>query len=113
MEDQRQKLIEMGRRIEEEFNRRAEAINEEVATPGELSHLPTHPADQDAEGVEVEVAVGQTHDQLLESIRAALERIDQGTYGTCETCGQAIAQQRLRALPYAVRCVDCQREEAE
>jgi len=43
----------------------------------------------------------------LVAIRAALRRIEAGTYGTCTACGEAIAPQRLRALPTATRCVDC------
>ena len=43
----------------------------------------------------------------LAAIRAALNRIEAGTYGTCVACGEAIAPQRLRALPTATRCVDC------
>ena len=43
----------------------------------------------------------------LAAIRAALNRIEAGTYGTCVACGEPIAPQRLRALPTATRCVDC------
>jgi RNA polymerase-binding protein DksA len=111
LEEQREKLIDMRRRIEREFNRAAEAIAQDIAAPGELSHLPTHPADQDVEGLDVEVAVGHTQDEMLEAIRVALARIDQGTYGQCEKCGRPISQERLRAVPYATQCVDCQRED--
>jgi len=40
-------------------------------------------------------------------IRAALARIDDGTWGTCETCGDDIAQARLTALPTATQCAGC------
>jgi RNA polymerase-binding protein DksA len=43
----------------------------------------------------------------LSAIRAALARMEAGTYGTCAACGEAIAPDRLRALPTALRCVDC------
>jgi RNA polymerase-binding protein DksA len=111
LEEQREKLIDMRRRIEREFNRGAEAIAQNIAATGDLSRVPTHPADQDVEGLDVEVAVGHTQDDLLESIRVALARIDQGTYGECEQCGKPISQERLQALPYATQCVDCQRED--
>ena len=44
---------------------------------------------------------------VLGEIERALERIDDGTYGLCERCGEPIAAERLEALPYAVRCVGC------
>lgn len=45
-------------------------------------------------------------DEILE-IRGALRRIDEGTYGVCENCGDAIAPRRLEALPHTRRCVKC------
>ncbi|HTO99618.1 MAG TPA: TraR/DksA family transcriptional regulator [Myxococcales bacterium] len=56
--------------------------------------------------------------EVLESIRgaqtgelselvAALERIDKGVYGTCQSCGGAVGRQRLRAIPEARYCIDC------
>src|SRR3954451_5450774 len=43
----------------------------------------------------------------VDEIDRALAKIDQGTYGTCETCGQPIPRARLKALPYAALCVQC------
>ena len=52
--------------------------------------------------------------QTLEQVDAALSRIDEGTYGCCEGCGEAIASERLEALPFAPLCIGCQsRAEAE
>ena len=48
--------------------------------------------------------------QHLEQVDAALERLDAGTFGTCQRCGNAIAPERLEALPWAAHCIDCQRE---
>lgn len=45
---------------------------------------------------------------LLREIEAALIRLDQGSYGRCEECGAAIAQERLEILPYTRYCVSCQ-----
>jgi RNA polymerase-binding transcription factor DksA len=44
--------------------------------------------------------------QTVEQIDAALECIEAGTYGTCEICGKPIATERLRAIPWATRCID-------
>jgi len=44
----------------------------------------------------------------LDSIHRALRKIDQGTYGLCDDCGEPIASRRLEALPWAARCVECE-----
>lgn len=46
------------------------------------------------------------HREIAET-RAALLRIEQGTYGTCARCGEAIGEKRLEALPTATRCIAC------
>ena len=46
-------------------------------------------------------------EQHLAEVRAAIGRLDAGTYGTCETCGQPIATERLEARPVARSCVRC------
>jgi DnaK suppressor protein len=48
----------------------------------------------------------------INRLTAALERINEGTYGTCERCGREIERARLEALPDATRCLECQ-ERAE
>lgn len=45
---------------------------------------------------------------LLEQVRAALERLDNGTYGICQRCGKPIDARRLEALPYALYDMECQ-----
>jgi RNA polymerase-binding protein DksA len=55
--------------------------------------------------------IDQLEDQLVE-VEQALERIEEGTYGICANCGQAIQAERLEALPSAALCIDCQRQEA-
>ncbi len=51
----------------------------------------------------------------LEKIDHALKKLEEGTYGVCEDCGNEISEQRLKALPFAVHCVECKqrREELE
>ena len=53
-------------------------------------------------------ALIQLKGQVLTRIDEALRRIDDGTYGRCGECGDAIAPVRLRALPFALRCKDCE-----
>lgn len=45
---------------------------------------------------------------MIDAIDAALRKLDQGTFGRCESCGKRIAQPRLKAMPYARYCVNCQ-----
>ena len=52
----------------------------------------------------------QLEDQLTE-VSKALNRIDEGTYGICTNCGQAIMTERLEALPQVELCIECQRKE--
>ena len=64
---------------------------------------------------EIEFALIQMKSETLNKITDALARLEQGTYGNCFECGEEIAEKRLRALPFAVRCKDCEeaREIAE
>ena len=64
---------------------------------------------------DIELALIQMKSETLTKINDALLRLEQGTYGYCFECSEEIAEKRLRALPFAVRCKDCEeaRELAE
>jgi len=64
---------------------------------------------------EIEFALIQMKSETMNKINDALARLEQGDYGYCFDCGEEIAEKRLRALPFAVRCKDCEeaRENAE
>ena len=64
---------------------------------------------------DIEFALIQMKSETLTKIDAALRRLEDGTYGDCFECGDQISEARLRALPFAVRCKDCEeaRETAE
>lgn len=47
-------------------------------------------------------------EKLEEEVRAALAKLDAGTYGVCDGCGRPVPEGRLEALPWATRCVACQ-----
>ena len=49
--------------------------------------------------------------QTVAQINRALERLEEGTYGICENCGQMIGENRLRALPFAGLCIPCKEGE--
>ena len=64
---------------------------------------------------DIEFALIQMKSETLNKVDAALRRLEENTYGNCFECGDEISQARLRALPFAVRCKDCEeaRETAE
>ena len=53
--------------------------------------------------------LGNGDRRLLRDVIAALQRIDDGSFGSCERCGETIGDKRLEALPFARYCIDCQR----
>jgi DnaK suppressor protein len=57
---------------------------------------------------DIELALIQMKAETLSKVDDALARLEQGTYGNCFECGEEIAGKRLRALPFAVRCKDCE-----
>ena len=57
---------------------------------------------------EIEFSLIQMKAETLKKIDVALRRIGEGTYGECFECGEKIPEARLRALPFAVRCRDCE-----
>jgi RNA polymerase-binding transcription factor DksA len=82
---------------------------------GNLSNMPIHMADLGTDNFEQEFTLSllQNEEQLLEEIGAALERINQGTFGRCEDCQGEIPRARLQAVPYARYCVACARKQEE
>ena len=78
---------------------------------GDLSNVPFHMADIGSDNFEQEFNLGliQGESDELREIDDALERIDDGTFGTCEQCQKRIRKVRLNALPHARYCIECQR----
>ena len=60
---------------------------------------------------EIDYTLEENSEHVLSAIETALARIEAGTYGKCERCGQEIAPERLRAIPYATLCIDCKRKD--
>ena len=54
-----------------------------------------------------DIGVGQSLEQTLARTERALRKLDEGTYGLCDSCGEAISPGRLRALPEGVLCLKC------
>ncbi|MGC9031700.1 MAG: TraR/DksA family transcriptional regulator [Minisyncoccia bacterium] len=59
---------------------------------------------------DLEVGLSNSESKLLEEINTAIKKIQNGTYGKCDKCGQPISKERLKAIPYARYCIKCQTE---
>ena len=79
----------------------------------ELSTYDNHPADIGTETFERGKDLGllDNNRMLLVKVEEALQRINDGSYGTCENCGREISKQRLQAIPHTTLCVPCQIEQ--
>lgn len=60
---------------------------------------------------QIDYSLEEASNHVLAAIDAALERVEAGNYGTCQTCGKPIGDDRLEAIPYATQCIDCRRRE--
>ena len=54
-----------------------------------------------------DIGVGRSLEGTLERVTRALEKLDEGTYGVCDSCGTAIPGARLEAMPDSVLCITC------
>lgn len=77
----------------------------------ELSIYDNHPADIASETFEMEMNFNLKNNVVLhlKEIEDALEKIEEGTYGKCITCGKDIPEERLDILPTAAQCINCER----
>ena len=78
---------------------------------GELSNYDNHPADMGSELYETQHSMGlQVNEEYnIKEIDEALRRIEKGSYGICEFCGEIIDEQRLDIIPYARLCAECEK----
>jgi DnaK suppressor protein len=85
-------------------------LAEPVRAPGVQMQFGKRAGDHTADAVlqmTRTVTAGELH-QVAAEIARALEKLEHGTYGTCDDCGRPIAPERLEALLWATRCVNCQ-----
>jgi RNA polymerase-binding transcription factor len=104
------------REIQAEVQGKMRDVREEGAWGGKLNEVLDAVESSEADiQEEIEFALIQMKSETLNKINDALSRLEQGNYGNCFDCGEEIAEKRLRALPFAVRCKDCEeaRENAE
>ncbi|HLI80156.1 MAG TPA: TraR/DksA family transcriptional regulator [Candidatus Binataceae bacterium] len=102
------KLRDILARLRDETYQRIVAFRrdqgEEVMTsPGDEMDVARSTSD-----VETHASLIERAEDRLRLIDQSLARVDNGTYGTCAECGEDIPVERLKALPFALLCVDCQ-----
>lgn len=111
LDNQRERLLAMRDQLELDLSRNAERLSEDGddldPNRGGVSN---HMADDANETSEQEkyAALRQSTERELNRVNMALERLDEGIYGTCANCGKPVGDARLDALPWAIYCIDCQ-----
>lgn len=82
------------------------ALSKDVST---TSRMPTSMAELGTDNSDQELTLDLlgNEQEVLTQIDAALDRIENGTFGTCEGCGHSIGKARLEAIPYTAFCVKC------
>jgi DnaK suppressor protein len=107
LERERGRMVDTIAHLHEENHRNMEDELGELAGRGSDNHLgdmATVTFDR-----ELDEGLEEGAQQTLAQIDRALARLDDGTYGICERCGNPIAEERLRARPWATLCIDDQR----
>jgi RNA polymerase-binding protein DksA len=108
------------KRLLEERERAQEALNylhqeNQGLIQDESQEIPSdnHPGDVATATFdrELDSTLEENEERLIGAIDGALQRIDDGSYGACTSCGQPIGAERLEALPWTARCIDCKRRE--
>ena len=107
----KQQLLAVRARLRGDVNQLADTALKKIRmeSNGDLSSMPIHMADIGSDNFEQEFTLSlmETEEGTLGAIEVALERIEDGTYGSCENCGGVISKARLNAIPYASLCIKC------
>lgn len=107
LEHYKQLLTSMRRRITGGVEHMIESIQEEANPTGNVSNVPIHLGDLATNALDADVQVLETEQNFLGEVQAALTRIQDGSYGLCESCGSEIAEERLESLPHTPYCIKC------
>ena len=109
--EQHDQLLAEQQRLEHEIaNLSGSGTRSDTFLADETDAVDQHPADEGSELFEREknLTVQRTLEATLQEVNEALHKFDEGTYGLCEICGQPIGEKRLRAMPEATHCIECQ-----
>jgi len=107
----KERLLALRSRLRGDVNAMAEAALKKTRSEanGDLSSMPIHMADIGSDNYEQEftLTMMQSEEDTLGLIEGALERIEDGVYGTCQECGVQVKKSRLNAIPYTPFCIRC------
>jgi DnaK suppressor protein len=106
----KERLLMLRARLRGDVNAMADAaLRNSGMGGGENSSMPIHMAELGSDNFEQEFTLSlmATEEDTLNRIDEALQRVEQGTYGTCEECGGAIPKLRLNAIPFTPVCIKC------
>jgi DnaK suppressor protein len=111
----KKELDELKKTLIEEKNKILNHL-EKLSASQEISDANANAGDSaDIASLEINQAslqkIGKREAYLLKKIDLALRKIEEGTYGECESCGEPISVARLRARPVAQLCIDCKTEQ--
>jgi RNA polymerase-binding protein DksA len=95
--------------LQNERERLVAGLAEGIVAPDAMTYGSQAAAASQVFAQQRDLALRDRNEQHLALVDAALAKLDAGTYGACETCGRPIAPERLEAIPWAAKCIDCQR----
>ncbi len=114
MKAYKEKLLQIRQRLQGDVSAMADAALAISGGPngGELSSIPSHLADQGSDTFEQQntLRLMDNEEVVLTDIEAALERIEEGVYGSCVECSGRIPKMRLNVIPQTIHCVKCASE---
>lgn len=93
-----------------ERRRLLDELGEPIENPGQMTYGSQATAASQVFEQQRDLALRERSRAELVRVDAALRRLDGGTYGTCVSCGNPIAPERLDAIPWAPTCIDCARK---
>jgi RNA polymerase-binding protein DksA len=104
--EERERVAHALGQLQEENSGSIEDETEEETYDNHLGDAATHTLNR-----EIDYTLEDNAGHVLEAIDEALGRIETGSFGKCVRCGRPIAAERLAAVPYALKCIDCKRLE--
>ncbi|MCM8812313.1 MAG: TraR/DksA family transcriptional regulator [Candidatus Omnitrophica bacterium] len=115
LQDLKKQLLELREQVSDEIkNIGNESMKKSLReASGDLSSYSVHMADAASGSFEREISLGRVSgdQEMLYRIDEAIRKIEESSYGDCESCGEKIAKDRLKAIPYATLCRDCKQKQ--
>ncbi len=114
MKPYKELLLALRQRLRGDVNTMADAAlsRSNVNGGGAASAVPSHIADMGSDTFELDntLALITSEGEALQQVEGALERMEEGVYGSCVECGGRIPKMRLNAIPYTPYCLKCASE---